>query len=124
MSPGGYEFRKDEKPFKFDFAESYCFLDDKDPKTVHFCAEKFDDDYAAENGIENKFKNYKDIANYHYTDFFIYMNENLTYTSIKEILTLMYYFYDEKNNKFVSIGASENQLREITEIIQENQKEK
>ena len=122
ISPGGYELEKDGRVCRIDFCES--LINGGKNNTLDIEATDFDEEYARDNDFKNEFDDYKDIFNFHYTEFFIFTGEyDDEEINVSKLINLRYTFCDVDNHKFIDVDATPEQILEINKYFKDNKDE-
>lgn len=122
ISPGSYELEKNGRICRFDFYEST--MSEGKNNTLDVEVADFDEEYARDNDFKNEFDDYKDIFNFHYTEFFIFTGEyDDEEINASKLINLRYTFCDVDNHKFIDINATPEQILEINRYFKDNKDE-
>ena len=122
ISPGSYELEKNGRICRFDFYEST--MNEGRNNTLAVEVADFDEEYAKDNDFVNAFDDYKDIFNFHYTEFFIFTGEyNDEEINVSKLINLTYTFCDVDNHKFIDVDATPEQILEINKYFKDNKDE-
>lgn len=122
ISPGSYELEKNGRICRFDFYEST--MNEGRNNTLAVEVADFDEEYARDNDFKNEFDDYKDIFNFHYTEFFIFTGEdNDEEINVSKLINLTYTFCDIDNHKFIDVDATPEQILEINKYFKDNKDE-
>lgn len=122
ISPGSYELEKNGRICRFDFYEST--MNEGRNNTLAVKVADFDEEYARDNDFKNEFDDYKDIFNFHYTEFFIFTGEdNDEEINVSKLINLTYTFCDIDNHKFIDVDATPEQILEINKYFKDNKDE-
>lgn len=122
ISPGSYELEKDGRVCRIDFNGTE--ISKRSKKILNFHVKDFDEEYARDNDFKNEFDDYKDIFNFHYTEFFIFTGEyNDEEINVSKLINLTYTFCDVDNHKFIDVDATPEQLLEINRYFKDNKDE-